>query len=570
MIRNASARENGIAALVRRFDWRLALMIALAVNVGISLFVPIYIDEFVYKLSSARTFLERGAQISLYPQCPDTFVTRVPLPLLPGGALVALVWQTLTLFEMRLVGVLMFGSWLVLLHLLIRRLIPPAHSRLGLTFGAALLLSLGLTGFAMTLSRPEIFLILGLLAMVLLSLSAPDIIDAASNDRTRWARVAGTAALYLLIVSTLAFIHPNIVYFTPFVLFSIGLAFQRTSRVVMLAVAAAAAWAIVVGVMHSTRVIATCNDPAFRGMMGMYLNDIGALRTAPFETIKAMLWSLTTGLRQVVHYAAHGKEYQSSWLPATPVLASFPFAVALRWGLELIWHVLVLAGIVGLFLRLRDWRSPATRTALLLAAGLLLGFCGLFAHAKQLNFTIVELALPMLLVFALLTLAPWLPRLTEGTWARPVASTLGALMLTTVALNLVFIAPQLVGPAFSATFFNDKQHHSYGAWNQQARDDATRRLARQCNIIPGRAPNLVIDDVSYSIFRQDRRPMFAMYINPGHMGVSLGGRLKTFLAERQSSGFVGKCNYLAQELHGIAIRDGDACCVSAGALQAIR
>lgn len=542
----------------------------IAVNIAIAGLVPIYIDEFVYKLNLARTFLERGAQISLYPQCPDTFVTKVPWPLLPGGVVYAIAWQTLTLFEMRLMGVLMFGAWLVLLHLLVRQLVRPRYARLSITLSAAALLSLGVTGFTMAISRPEGFIVLGLTVMVLLPFIAPSFFASAATQRARRSRIAGVAALYLLLVSTLAFGHPNVVYFVPFIAVSTALTFWRSSWLLIVAVMACAVWTIVAGVTYSTRVIATCNDPAFRGMLGMYLNDIGGLRTAPLETLQAMAWSASIALRQIVHYAAHGKEYQSSWLPATPTLGWLPLSVGLRWAMELIWHGLAIAGVVGIILRLRNGHSADASAPVLLAIGLLIGFGGLFAHAKQLNFTIVQLALPMLIVFALLTLSPWLPRLLDSDAVRPVTATLVGLSALSVTLNLIFIAPQLVGPAFSATFFNDRQHHSYGAWNQQERDAATRRLAKQCNIVPGRSPNLVIDDVSYSAFRRDRRPMFAMYINPGHMGASLKGRQQSFLVERNSSGFIGKCNYLAQELHGIAIRDGDACCVSAEALRSIR
>lgn len=564
------ASRGYLPGALTRFDWRIALVVVLTINIAITGLVPIYIDEFVYKLSSARTFLERGAQISLYPQCPDTFVTRVPLPLLPGGVVYAITWQTLTLFEMRLVGILMFGAWLALLHLLIRQLVPPRYARLSITLGAAALLSLGVTGFTMAISRPEGFMIIGLTAMVLLPLTAADFFANAATQRARRVRIAGVALLYLLVVSTLAFGHPNVVYFIPFIAVSTALTFWRSSWLLIVAVMACALWTIVTGVTYSTRVIATCNDPAFRGMLGMYLNDIGGLRTAPLETVKAMAWSVSIALRQIVHYAAHSKEYQSSWLPATPTLDWLPLSVGLRWAMELIWHGLAIAGVVGIIVRLRNGRSADMSAPVLLAIGLLIGFGGLFAHAKQLNFTIVQLALPMLIVFALLTLSPWLPRLLNNRVILPVTATLVGLSALSVTLNLVFIAPQLVGPAFSATFFNDKQHHSYGAWNQQERDVATQRLAKQCNIVPGRAPNLVIDDVSYSTFRQDRQPMFAMYINPGHMGASLRDRLQSFLVERKSSGFIGKCNYLAQELHSIAIREGDACCVSAASLQGVR
>lgn len=562
--------RRGAASGLASIDWRVGLAALIAVNLAVAAFVPIYIDELVYKLASARTLFERGAQISLYPQCPDTFVTRVPLPLLPGGVVYALVWQNLTLLGMRFVSILMFGVWLVLLHMLVRQLVPPRHSRLTITLGAAALLSLGVTGFTMAISRPEGFSIIALTAIALLPLVAPGFLSAAPSVLSRRLRILGTAALFLLLVSTLAFGHPNVVYFIPFIAVSVTLTFRGSSLLLLVAIMAIIVWTVVTGVTHSTRVIATCDDPAFRGMLNMYLMDIKEIWTAPAETIKALIWNAAIALRQVVHYAAHAKEHQSSWLPPTPALGWLPLSVGLRWVMEAVWYMIALAGVAAIAVRLRDWRSEASAAPALLAAGLLLGFGALFAHARQLNFTIVQLALPMLIVFGLLTLSPWIPRALDSRAAGPAAAALSALVALSVAINLVFIAPQLVGPAFSETFFNDKQHHSYGAWNQQARDDATRRLADRCGIAPGRAPNLLVDDVSYNVFRHDRQPIFAMYVNPGHLGAGIAGRQGAFFRSIRTSGFIGKCNYLWHEFHAIAIRDGDACCVSAEALAGAR
>ncbi|MFL9828843.1 hypothetical protein [Rhodoplanes sp. SY1] len=158
----------------------------------------------------------------------------------------------------------------------------------------------------------------------------------------------------------------------------------------------------------------------------------------------------------------------------------------------------------------------------------------------------------------------------ESRAAHRVAIGLTCVTALSVSINLLFIAPQLVGSAFSGTFFNDRQHHSYGAWNQAARDNATRRLAKLCNIVPGSAPNLIVDDVSYSVFRKDRHLIFAMYVNPGHLGAGIAGRQGEFFRSIETSGFIGKCNYLWHEHHAIAIRNGDACCVSGQALQSVK
>ncbi|MFL9828792.1 hypothetical protein, partial [Rhodoplanes sp. SY1] len=392
-------------------DWRWTLIGVLCVNVAIAAFVPIYIDELVYKISTARTFLEGGAQLSLYPQCPDTFVTPLPWALLPGGAVYALAWQSLTLLGMRLLGIAMFAGWLALFHVLVRQLLPARHSRLLLTLCVAALLSLGVTGFSMTISRPEGFLTIALTAVVLLPLIAPGFFTAADSKLARRLRIAGVTALYLLIVSTLAFGHPNVVYFIPLIAISVALTFSRSSWILAAGVMALALWMLVTGVVHSTRVITTCSDPAFREMSRMYLNDVGALLTAPFETIKILLSSLFVGLRQVVQYAAHRDEYQSSWLPATPLLGWLPLSVGLRWLMDLLWHSLALAGIAAILLCLAKERKRNVLERILLAIGLLFGFATLFAHARQLNFTIVQLTLPMLAVFAVLTLSPWLPHL---------------------------------------------------------------------------------------------------------------------------------------------------------------
>ncbi|MGE7470875.1 hypothetical protein ACQKLX_15630 [Bosea sp. NPDC003192] len=537
---------------------RKALILGICLlNLTLGIFVPIYVDELVYKFGLARYLLEGGQQLSIYPQCIDTFLTPVPLPLIPGAVIIAGAWQHLGLFGMRFSGFAFIVAWAALIWLIISRLTASRDVRVAVAFTLFAVMSLGVTSYALLLSRPDQFLVLGLTILV----AFPIILDARERETGRAASgwiIATAALVYFLVISTASYAHPNIVYYTPVVLASAYLTFRRVGLLPALGACAIALVVIGFGLMNGARVLASCNDPALAAATGKRLVDLRGLLTAPLATIGVLLGNSLGGLFDLLRYVSFTGNYQSGWLPPTPLLdgvigGTFLFVI------RVIWHVAVVGAIVVATARLLHDRSPA----LLLAGALLISLAGQAAHNRSLNFTLIQLLLPLVALFCVLALTPVAETALSARWWMPLRNVVAGFAAASALVCLIFLVPQLIGTAWSKRIFNDQQHHSYSAFNASIRAQSTARLAQACRIVPGQAPGLVIDDVSYATFYRERRPMFATYVNPSLMGAGLKGRLPEFFASHRSSGFIGKCNYLPWELQSVAIRDGENCCVSA-------
>lgn len=552
---------------LKRADWRRILIGSIILTFLLSAFVPIYVDELVYKLRLSRTLRDGALQLSFFPQCADTFVAALPWPLVPGGAVLALVWQNVGLLGMRLASIAMFGLWLCMLWLIIRRSSVMTSARPYVFLAALSFLTFGVTAYAMVISRPDQFVLLVLTASLLLALVAPDWIkDLQTKPVLFWAGVALVGISFCLLTSIAAFSHPAIIYYLPFLVASVVIALRVSGWPATIAVILAVISIVLTGVLHHTRVLQTCAEPSLRTITSLYLVDVSALSTAPFQTLSQLVWNAVAGMSRVLANAIFADSYQSSWLPPTSGLGWFPPTVMLGWAIQFAWHALIAASIVACVLQLANGRWRAASSLLIL--GILLVLCLLwqFSHAQGRNFTTMQLGLPLLILFSITALGPSADAILNSRWRRSIAVFIAGVAISSAAVNAIFIAPQLVGSAVAGGLFNPKQHHSYTAWNQGERDAVTHRLAKACNIRPRHAPDLVLDDVSYYVFRHDKRPMFATYVDPNLMGSGLKGRLQSFLAERKSSGFIGKCNYLPHELQSLALRDGEACCVSASAL----
>jgi hypothetical protein len=455
-----------------------------------------------------------------------------------------------------------------MLWLVVRRLSESATGRRAALTIAICFLCFGVTTYALVVSRPDQFLVLVLTLLVVL----PILVNGIGRERpwrqahpVRWTLAAGFA--YLLALSVAAFAHPNLVYYTPLVLASVYLTFRPAGRAVVGLVGLTCVAMIALGLAQGTRILWTCNDPVLAAMINQRVVDIHALATnAPAATL-TLATNALSGLDRLLQWIVFGDAYQSDWLPPTHGLGKSVIAGAIGFGIHVAWYSAVIGGIAVIIQLIATGQARHHLASLVLASAMLISLAGQAAHNQNFNFTLVELMLPLLALFCVLTLTPFVERAMRFRVWPPMLWSIIALAVASVLICMATITPRLAAAAASGKIFNEHQHHSYSIWNGKERAASAARLAKACNITPGQAPDLVIDDVSYFTFRRDRRPMFAPYVDPNLTGAALKGRLRRFLVERDSSGFVGKCNYVPWELMSLAIRDGEVCCISRAALR---
>jgi hypothetical protein len=190
--------------IIKEYFYPLCVMAVVLIAVGLTAFLPIYPDEFAYKIFLERFFINGGFKQSASPFCPEGFLVKPNLLLIPAAAFWSIIswlgsdWESYRIIPF--LGLLIIYSTLILHNV-----------RKGeRTFWPLLLfMTMGPSLYGIVLLRPEILILsvcmmLYVLARLMLS---------TQKEVSLYFYVS----LLLLLFSLIAYVHPKALYLLPVV-----------------------------------------------------------------------------------------------------------------------------------------------------------------------------------------------------------------------------------------------------------------------------------------------------------------------------------------------------------------
>jgi hypothetical protein len=525
--------------------------------------VPLYTDEVATKLMQSTFFLERGHVVSLLPQCDSPILRPVPLTLYPAGILYALVYAPLGLLGIKLSGLLIAAAWMFFVARAAVRSAPDRRTKVARVAVLAALHGFGVLPFVLTSARPEVLLVLCVVAYCGFALD-----DRAPGERSMSAR-ALRAILFCVVTSVFFFAHPKALLFTPFVLVCAAFAFPwRYTR--LLALVAPLVVLTAAQVYADTRAIGACTRaPNVQRSLADQMLDPAQLAVAPGRLIARGLRNVVATPGRISESIVLRESYPSGWLPSTGGRALGTGAALVNGVTAVVFGVYLGCVPTLIVLAFRGKRTTQETRCLTLAVvlGVALG-ANVFLY-NWWNYYNSALFLPALSVVGLLALgaggarALRRPLQTFPRLAAFMLSMFFAAATVSMVLTLRQLGPTLVATARVEGTVLPGQPVSVPVFRYAAERTKIRDLARTCNVDVDRPRRLVIDDSTYFAFDAVREPLHVLYITDAAMwgGDMRGEALRQFLRDQKATGIVARCELFPTALERYAKREGGYCCI---------
>lgn len=524
------------------------LIVVFAISLATAFFVPIYLDEIGWRILRARTDLDGGVGISLWPQCTSRFALPVAWYNLPWRSLEGWLYADLSHpLWLRISGFGFLALWLGTALVLVPKALAWPLDRLRLMGLGAAYLGLCLIPLALVINRPEQSL---LLAIVLFA-SLPFVLAA---DRERPAIVEAALAAGLVLLAGFFFAqHTKAILFTPLVAVTVW--FTLKSRALRLAALAPILLLAIANGRHYVDRLA-CPENAFAAADGRYAGlPLHLLSVDPVRFLKVLYWRLSDAPWYFERLMFNDRIYLN-WLPKgnrigiAEHIANFGFAI------------LLIAVAVLLIVELRrlardDWRARrlGPRLAVLLslvAAGLVIMMSQGQKHFYDGTFLAVLAGLG-----ALLGWQP-APARFRGVVAAGL-TTLAAVALVSQIAMWTWLWPEVAGRLSGPDYRPSDWSFSAFGYDRTARQ--IRQTAALCGISPDAGTrNLVVDSITYGTLWRTWRPFLSHYITRHWRG----GIEDTvaFLTAKKSEGMVVACTQVPRNMQFLVRRNGDFCCLS--------
>ena len=529
----------------------------------VGVLVPLYSDEVATKVMQSTFFLERRQLVSLLPQCDSPILRPIPLTLYPASILYAVVYAPLGLLGIKLSGLLIAAAWMFLVARAIVRSAPDRSTKVARLAFIAALHGFGVLPFVLTSARPEVLLVLCVVAYCGLALD-----DRALGGRSMGGR-AVRAFVFCILTSVFFFAHPKTLLFTPFVLACAAFAFPwRRTR--LLALVTPLVLLTAAQVYADTRGIGACTHaPNVQRSLADQMLDPAQLAVDPGRLLARGLHNVVATPGRISDAILLRDSYPSGWLPATGGRA-LGRGAALVNGITNVVIAVYLCGVPALIvLAVREKRTKAERRCLTLAIMLAIALGANVFLYNWWNYYNSALFLPALSVVGLLALRAGAARALR----RPLQSfpRLAAFMLSTfyafAALSMIVTLRQL-GPTLVATARVEGtvlpgQPASVPVFRYAAERTKIRNLATTCGVDVERPRRLVIDDATYYAFEAIHEPLHILYITDVAMwGADMRGEaIRQFLREQRATGIVARCEFYPTALWRYAKRENGYCCI---------
>lgn len=533
------------------------VLVLFAATVSLSLFVPIYTDEIAGKLPRLQAMQDAFQITSLFPQCGAPFALSVPWSWYPGVAIDNLLFGHLPeLIYLRVIGILLFILWLGVLAGFLRKLMQPKVGYIPILASLAAFMSLGVLPFAMTLSRPEMPIILGISILCFLPFY---IARCTFTGNWNWiALVAG----FLLVVAYVLYSHPKVFFFTPLMLISaIHIAISSRRVWVGIALVGGIAWCNYESLTFVAAKMSCTDAPQMDAILKAQSLPLGMLFAAPREFILAGLHSLAGFYLYIKHDLFH-LSYQSFWLPSlndqklgwAPGLVNVSISMIFLWAIGYVIYALSSQLIM-------NWKVKKLVPAATIPLALFLGVaaCAFFLLSKNFYESSFFLALLLLMLVLLM------PVILESNKLNRFGSIgLRILLVTSIASQSYLIWTYSAYAANSWLMGGkvNEQPLSVSAFNYYKIREEIQLAAADCGIKVGDYnQHLVVDDSTYFPFKNAHEPFHLLYLADS-FGRDIGNdKLVQFLKAKESAGVVANCTNIPHELMSTSRRHGNYCCI---------
>jgi hypothetical protein len=536
------------------------LYLLFGITLVIAFFIPIYADEVAVKIPSPNLLRNGLEQFMLFPQCGDSYIAQIPWAWYPGSLLEWLLNGTISdPMSIRVIGIISFLLWLYLIltflktRLQEKRFIHDAFS----AFMA--MCCLGIMPFLMVFNRGEQSLLLGLTLISLLPfwVSKP--------SRMTFLRSCFIITIFMFASSFTFLTHAKSLFYAPVLLVS----------AIFLGVFSKKYW--LGTILSGFSILLSYQSYQFWNHRFLNCKDKGI--QSIFEAQSLLVSELfhstgvffISGLKNLKHSYVYFKNtlfqlnYQSNWLPASPDIKLDFYSTLLDVFFILIFISLLIAVIYQIVrLVCHDVRKKILRYDLIIMLALLLGNVGCAFFRSTKNFYDAGLALPIFYVVALILFTRHEPPSSEKKSNYRIFHILIIMVAIGSLSNLVLKFYPYPMSNWSTMGRTPLQEDSISVVNYANIQQKIILSGAQCGIEPFNTnERLAVDYETYFPFKNSTHLYLIPTVLMGLEDQSNQDKyLLQFLRDRQSAGFVARCDSLPPKLISTSKKLGDYCCMS--------
>ncbi len=519
------------------WDQWLAVLLALAL-LAVWVVMPVYSDEVATKFSTSNFFNQYGRYVGLFPQCQNSAQGFIPWIFYPSSIVMSMVYGFVDVLALKLLGIVFGASFLAMLAVLMR---SRANSNwINAYFALVPFVFLGVVPLTLFMSRPEQLLVLSMLISTWLILR-----DGVDDGGVK--KLLSIASLFFLI--TLAFyVHPKSIFYVPFFISVAFFSIKNCGRL--------AAMTLVIGVVLATfsafdfngKLMACADAPFIRKI---FLNNTllpEQFLSNPWGFMEAALNNLREFDSRLIHHGLFFEVHQSGWLPPLNLDSAFIFLLNDLISFFLIVFLLI-SNTVPLVLFVYKSLKSRVDPALWLAVSLCVGGWLNASIFNVQNFYSLAQYFPISLLIVALIYSDALRFNVTPVFRVLIFKPQLALALVSV---LVFIAlyaqsayhfdryskSSIPGQELSIPVIRSKDHFN-----------SIADLAETCDLRVGSPQPMVVDHMSYYVFKNSSYPIHVLYVSEfGYGGDMQGNQLIDFLKDRKVAGAVARCSWIPSVL----------------------
>ena len=509
----------------------------------LSFFIPIYSDEFFWKIQISRLFLDEGKSVGLSPICQSVFLMDFPLSWYPIAWVTSLIYDGVhSLIQLKIFGMLgsvalfFLWAWMIRLSLGLRWIYAFIF--------VAGILSVGVLPFLLTFNRPEQSLLLFISLGLWIPLMLPHVRLAQSHPKVLQLLLFFG---YCLLCALLCATHPKSLFLLPILLISYWGC--QVSRTKLLLLSAFMLWyAVQTTAIWSTKSL--CPESIF---IMQVLKDIslspGLIKTAPL----AFIFMGKDNLLLFPKYISgiyFQDLFQSSWLPAISttqgLTAWIEIANLLCWV-----PLLFTLGFVIRAILTKPLKANIKQLSLIFS--FFLAFTALAFQQTTKNFYEAGLVFPLLLLLCIATFTPYNGNLKKQvvTWVIPLCLITG--IYSGILRADIFITQ------WSHLFSSGPILNSSPLTNVSNQPSLLKNFAREQCGIDDNAKTLILDQTSYPVFYQQAFPIFENYLF-GYFAT--GSDYRQVIQAHDVGGLITNCAVIPPDLLSKAVHEGNMCCLS--------
>lgn len=523
---------------IRAFYFCFFLMTAL--TLFCSFWLPMYIDDVMYPITTARAGYDGWRIIGVVPQCKQNFDTPIGLLLFPGRLISWLSYYPINTPGMvRLWGVGTLVAWTLGFAWMCRKCGSGMSWRAMLALTVSLNF-IGVLPFMATITRPETFMALAVAFFALVPFY-----KGAREGKAHYALLG----MYLLVASWLFATHPKTLFFAPLGLYSMW-RIRRPGLVGWVSMG------LVLGIVFQAYQFSAYRnicpgDLFYQTFMARAVLDPQQL----FDDPAAFMTWFIHGLRTSVVYVQvilFAKEYTSGWLPMMEVMRMHAAANMLIWamilGIMAFWAV-SFGKISVVAWKTRGFLKPDFVVPVLLLAGMVLTTA--FKLSKNFYDVIMVWFVGDCLTMIFLMNRP---ALTSGRAGKVLlGAVMGVSFLCQGLMVYTYWNLDEVNRGADINGVIKDQYKSVSILDYDVREKRIVDFAAKCHIRTKNNNHLIVDMFTYLPFKASYKPVYVEHLRTN---------LLAFARSTHSTGLVTLCRSLPLDHQKRSVQEEGLCCMS--------